>query len=275
MQFFLERLQNSSITIKTLCVFLLLGFFQVSAQNYQPVKSILLSNAGITTDYLGNLYTISEFRITKYDVNGKLLYLFEDYKNGKIWNIDVIDPMKILVYYGDFMKVKVLDVTLSEIASYSLIDLGYYSISALAHSRDDDFWVFDYANFSLKKVNENGEAIYKSEKFNLLFNESVQAKQIIDYENNVYLLDPINGIYVFDRFATYKKRIPILGIEKMQIIQDVIVYFQDGVLRSYNTKDFREEEMVLPEGVEATYCEIQKDRLYILEKDRVSIYTFK
>ena len=275
MEFFQARQQNLSITSKALCFIFLFGAFQVQAQNYEPVKSVVLSNAEITTDYLGNLYTISEFRITKYDINGKPLYLFEDYKNGKIWNIDVTDPMKIMVYYGDFLKVKVLDVTLSEIASYSLSDLGYYNVSALAHSRDDDFWIFDYANFSLKKVNENGVALYKSEKFNLLFKESVQPKQIIDYENNVYLLDPINGIYVFDRFATYKQRIPIVGIEKMQIIQDVIVYFQDGVLRSYNTKDFREEQMALPEWVDALYCQIQKDRIYILEKDRVSIYTFK
>lgn len=275
MRSFQKRPLILSISSKALILFLIFSASFVAAQTYEPVKSIVLSNADITTDYLGNLYTISEFRITKYDRNGKPLHLFEDYKNGSIWSVDVTDPMKIIIYYGDFMMIKVLDVTLSEIGAYSLNDLGYYSVSALAHSRDDDFWIFDYASFNLKKVNENGEVVYKSEKFNLLFNESVQAKQIIDYENNVYLLDPVNGIYVFDRFATYKQRIPITGIEKFQIIQDVIIYFQDGVLRSYNTKDFREEEMALPEWVTASYCQLQKDRVYILEKDRVSIYTFK
>lgn len=275
MQFFQEKKRSSNIIVTTLSLILLLAAFQVKAQNYEPVKSIVVSKSEITTDYLGNLYIIGEFRITKYDAKGKPLCIYEDYRNGSIWSVDVTDPMKIMVYYGDFMQVKVLDVTLSELASYSLMDLGFYSVSALAHSRDNDFWVFDFTNFNLQKINENGEAIYKSENFNLLFEETVQAKQIIDYEDNVYVLDPVNGIYVFDRFATYKKKIPIFGVEKIQIIQDVIIYFEDGVLRSYNTKDLKEEEMVLPEYVEALYCQIQKDRVYILEKDRVSIYTFK
>ena len=257
-------------------MFLFLAFtHSVEAQEYSPIKSIVATNADIATDYLGNLYIISEFRLSKYDINGKPLYVYEDYKNGAITSIDVTDPMKILVYYGDFMVVKVLDVTLSEMGSYALNEVGYYSISALAHSRDDDFWIFDNTAFVLKKIDENGKALYQSEKFNLLFDETVQVKQIIDFENNVYVNDPTNGIYVFDRFGTYLKRIPILGADKIQIIQGIIVYFENGSLKSYNTKEVREEQMALPSWVTPEYCQIQKDRVYIVEKDRVSIYTFK
>jgi len=101
------------------------------------------------------------------------------------------------------------------------------------------------------------------------------VRQIIDYENNVYVNDPTNGIYVFDRFGTYQKRIPIMGADKIQIIQGIIVYFENGKLKSYNTNEVREEEMSLPSWVTPEYCQIQKDRIYIKEKDRVSIYTFK
>lgn len=268
---------NLSITNSKLIAILLLAFtVQTSnAQSYAPVKSIQSKNADISTDYLGNLYIISEFRLSKYDMNGKPQYVYEDYSNGRITSIDVTDPMKVVVFYEDFMRVKVLDLTLSEMASYNFNEVGYSGISALAHSRDDDFWIFDNTSFLLKKIDENGETIYKSEKFNMLFTESVLPRQIIDYEDYVYINDPTNGIYVFDRFGTYQKKIPIIGADKIQIIQGVIIYFQNEVLRSYNIVDFREEQMSLPSWVHASYCQLQKDRVYIVESDRVSIYTFK
>lgn len=274
MQYLKSKKLFLSITI-SICL-LCFSIESVAAQNYSPVKSIVATNdSKIETDYLGNLYIISEFRISKYDINGKPLYVFEDYKNGAIASIDVTDPMKILVFYSDFMVVKALDVTLSEMASYALNEVGYYSISALAHSRDDDFWIFDNTSFVLKKIQETGKALYQSERFNLLFQETVQVRQIIDYENHVYVNDPTNGIYVFDRFGTYQKKIPIIGADKIQIIQGIIVYFENGKLKSYNTQEIREEEMSLPDWLTPEYAQIQKDRVYIKEKDRVSIYTFK
>ena len=272
----MERKQHFSILRCSLFLFLVFTCFQVTqAQTYSPVKSIQSKGADISTDYLGNLYIIKEFRLSKYDMNGKPLSVYEDYSNGRITSVDVSDPMKIIVFYEDFMKVKVLDKTLSELALYDFNQSGYSSISALAHSRDDDFWIFDNTAFLLKKVDENGKALYKSEKFNMLFTETVQVRQIVDYEDYIYLNDPNNGIYVFDRFGTYQKRIPILGADKIQIIQGIIVYFQNETLYSYNTVDLREEQMNLPSWVHGSYGQLQKDRVYIVEADRISIYTFK
>lgn len=267
---------SSCITLSKLlllAVLILPGFIQ--AQDYSLIESINAKNPSITTDYLVNLYVISEFRLSKYDKEGKFLQVYEDYTNGTITSIDVSDPMKIIVFYEDFLRVKVLDHTLSEIAAYDFNTGAYSTISALAHSRDDDFWIFDNTSFLLKKINENGKAIYLSEKFNMLFTETVQPIQIIDYKDLIYLNDPNHGIYVFDRFATYKKRIPILGADRIQIMQDVIVFFKDEALKSYRLVDFLEESMQLPEGVKARHVQLQKDRLYIADSKKVFIFSYK
>lgn len=247
---------------------------EASAQTYSPIKSIQSKGADISTDYLGNLYIVNEFRLSKYDMDGKALHVYEDYTNGRITSIDVSNPMKIIIFYEDFMKLKVLDKTLSEMAEYDFNQAGYSSITALAHSRDGDFWIFDNTAFLLKKVEENGKTLYKSEKFNLLFQETVQVRQMVVYEDYIYLNDPTNGIYVFDRFATYQKRIPIIGADKIQIIQGKIIYFQHGKLRAYSPVKLEEEAMELPSWVHPIDAQLQKERVYIVEKDRVSIYTF-
>ena len=266
----------SCITLsKLLILFVLLLPFLVQAQSFSLIGSINAKNPSIITDYLANLYVISEFRLSKYDKDGKFLQVYEDYTNGTITSIDVSDPMKIVVFYEDFLRVKVLDHTLSEIAAYDFNTAGYSTVSALAYSRDDDFWIFDNTAFVLKKINENGKAIYQSEKFNMLFTEAVQPIQIIDYKDLVYLNDPNQGIYVFDRFATYKKRIPILGADRIQVMQDVIVYFKDEALKSYSLLDFFEETMQLPEGIESRHAQLQNDRLYVADSKKVLIYSYK
>ena len=265
--------QNCTTLRYSACLLvLLLGLNGLPAQVYSPINSIQIKGADISTDYLGNLYIIKDFRLSKYDLNGKALHMYEDYRNGRISTIDVTDPMKIVVFYEDFLKVKVLDLTLSEIAEYDFNKAGYSSIIALAQSRDDNFWIFDNTGFVLKKIDQNGKALYKSEKFNMLFTETVQVKQIIDYEDLVYLNDPNNGIYVFDRFGTYQKKLPITGADKIQIIQGIIVYFQNNMLISYNSMELLEKEMALPSVSAASYAQLQKDRVYIVEKDQVTIF---
>ncbi|MEZ4979704.1 MAG: hypothetical protein R2772_10455 [Chitinophagales bacterium] len=245
------------------------------AQNYQLIKSLPAKEVKIVTDYLANLYLIENYRLSLYDKNGNSSFIYEDYSHGKISSVDVSDPLKILVYYEDYMHLKVLDKTLSEIGSYNLNDLGYYSISALAHARDDNFWVFDNIAFRLKKMDAAGTALYSSEKFNLLFKETVQVSTMLDYENFVYLNDPKNGIYVFDRFGTYQKRIPLLELNSFQIIQNKLIYFKENSLFSYDLLSFKEEQMPLPEWLQAKASELRKDRVYVVESDKVSIFSFK
>jgi hypothetical protein len=268
-----------SLTVKKRSCFILallfLSVFTIQAQEYQPIKSIQANGAMIATDYLSNLYVITNYRLTLYDENGSPQKVFEDFSKGRISSIDVSDPMKILVYYQDYMHLKVLDKTLSEIGSYDLNQFGFYSINALAHSRDDNFWIYDNVAFRLKKVDASGKELYSSENFNLLFKEQVQVSMMLDYENFVYLLDSKNGIYVFDRFGTYKQRIPILGLNHFQIIQGIIVYQQGNSLFSYNLSSLFEEEMALPEWVEVVDCQLRNKKVFIVEPDRVSIYSFQ
>ena len=245
----------------------------LQAQEFTLLKNISTKASAITTDPFGSLYTYGEYKLAKYDIDGKKLNEFEDYKSGKITYVDASDPLKTLVYYEDFMVLKVLDKTLSEIASYSLNNLGFYSINAIAHSRDNNFWLFDNANFKLKKVDENGAMLYESENFNMLFNKPVQPVQIIDYERTLYLNDPKKGIFLFDRFGAYQKTIPLLGVDKIQVIQTKILYFKNNNLNSYNIESFKTKSVdLLPLGNSIIAAQIQKDRIYVLNKNQVSIY---
>lgn len=228
----------------------------------------------IQTDHFGNLYVVKDFRITLFDLNGKQLFVFEDYTSGKISHIDVTDPMKIIVYYKDFMVVRLLDKTLSELSSFRLNNSGFDMVETIAHTRDRKFWIYNQSDFKLKKIDESGKIFNESELFNILFDEPVAPTKIIEYEGIVYLNDPLQGIYVFDQFGTFLRKIPIKSIRQFQLIQEKLIYFDGLMLSSYDLRFSKEQEMAVPSKEGLIGVSLQKNRLFLHTKNKVAIYSF-
>jgi hypothetical protein len=244
------------------------------SQDYQLVKSIDIPVDFIHTDNFGNLYVVKDFRITLFDQNGKQLYVFEDYSAGKISHIDVTDPLKIIVYYKDFMVMRLLDKTLSELSSFRLNNIGFDMVEVVAHTRDRRFWIYNQSDFKLKKIDDTGKIINESELFNVLFREAVSPEKIVEYEGMVYLNDPKNGIYIFDQFGTFVKKIPIKDIRQFQLMQEKLIYFDGTNLSSYDLRWMIENEMIVPQKEGLLGVAIQKARLFLHTKNKIAIYKY-
>jgi hypothetical protein len=246
----------------------------VFSQDYQLVKSIDIPVDFIHTDNFGNLYVVKDFRITLFDQNGKQLFVFEDYSAGKISHIDVTDPLKIIVYYKDFMVMRLLDKTLSELSSFRLNNIGFDMVEVVAHTRDRRFWIYNQSDFKLKKIDDTGKIINESELFNVLFREAVSPEKIVEYEGMVYLNDPQNGIYIFDQFGTFVKKIPIKDIRQFQLMQEKLIYFDGTNLSSYDLRWMIENEMIVPQKEGLLGVAIQKARLFLHTKNKIAIYKY-
>jgi len=254
---------------------LLCSFFVVFnsiAQKFEHINSITLPVEFIQSDHFGNLYVVKDFRITLFDQNGKQLFVFEDYSSGTISHIDVTDPMKIIVYYKDFMVVRLLDKTLSELSSFRLNNSGFDMVETIAHTRDRKFWIYNQSDFKLKKIDETGKIFNESELFNILFSESIAPTKIIEYEGVVYVNDPKNGMYVFDQFGTFIRKIPIKGIQQFQLIQEKLIYFDGSMLNSYDLKFSSQQEMALPSKEGLLGASLQKNLLFLHTKNKVAFY---
>jgi hypothetical protein len=263
----------TSNTLKNRLLFYsLFGFVPLFAQGPELIQTINIPVDFIQTDNLGNIYVVKDFRITQFDRNGRQLFVFEDYSAGKISHLDVTDPMKIIVYYKDFMVVRLLDKTLSELSSFRLNNIGFDMVEVIAHTRDRRFWIYNQSDFKLKKIDDSGNVINESELFNILFREAVSPAKIIEFEGVVYLNDPKNGVYVFDQFGTFIRKIPVKGIDQYQLMQDKLLYFDGTNLSSYDLRRLDETMMELPEIEGLKGAAIQKARLYMHTRNQVFIY---
>lgn len=141
--------------------------------------------------------------LIKFGTEGEELFRYSNYNNGPISKIDISNPMQILVYYSDFLLVKMLDRTLSEIGSLSLQNQDIYNSVSLCRSNNNGLWIFDPLSQILQRVDQLGESPSVSQNLAMRFNKSFFPTQIIEYQNRLLMLVPEDGVLVFDIFGQY------------------------------------------------------------------------
>ncbi len=159
----------------------------------------------IEGDHLGNIYLVGHDNgIEVYDKQFKKLFQYSIRRYGNISEIDVRNPQKILVYYGNYLKVVFLDNTLSQIKELDLEVLGYWDVQCVALSRDNLIWMYDPVNGRLQKINDSGEVVLSS-------NETFSANaDIVNTQNMTIVQDKVlinigEKVLMFDEFGNYIK----------------------------------------------------------------------
>lgn len=87
--------------------------------------------------------------------------------------------------------------------------------------------------------------------------------------------DPRYGIFVFDRYATYLKTIPVKNIQSFQIFNEKIFYTDTNSLRSLDINTYEEKIMKLPVlDEEIIGAAISNAKISLITKTKFCIYSF-
>ena len=256
------------------CVISLCPRAFAAADQYALLSSAAVKAKSISVDNFGNFYAVEDNRITKFDKMGAKLQTYEEVKYGKIGSIDISNPMKIVVYYPDFMQAVLLDRFLAYFTTYNFFDLGYQNVTAVGSSSDGYLWFYDNLTFTLKKVDQTGKVQIQSQPVNQLINTVITPNFIMEKSGQVYVNDPAVGVLVFDNFGAYYKTIPVKGLERFQIFQEQFVYSEKGKLKSYNPVTFDAKMISLPDTVGIKQAVIEKERIGIVRADRIDFYKY-
>ena len=262
-----------SLTALTL-LFVNLAHSQATTDKFTLISSAPIKATSLSVDNFSNFYTVGDNQITKFDKAGTQLQTYDEVKYGKIGSLDISNPLKITVYYPDFMQAVLLDRFLSYFTTYNFFGLGYQNVTAVGSSSDGYLWFYDNLSFTLKKIDESGKVQLQSQPVNQLINTVITPTFIMEKGGQVYVNDPAVGVLVFDNFGAYYKTIPVLGLQRFQIFQDQIVYFEEGKLKSYNPVTFDAKMISLPDTVGIKQAVIEKQRIALLRADRVDFYKY-
>lgn len=242
------------------------------------VRSAPISATDISVDNLGNIYVLTpDNQLKKFAPSGDSVAAYNDVKRfGTLSSTDVTNPLKILLFYQDFMTVVALDRFLSKLFTIDLRQAQIFQASAVALAYDNNFWVYDEQNAQLKKIGDQGQAVMASNDLRQLFGEAVTPAEIVDQDGLVYLNDPARGIYIFDYYGGFKVKLSFTGVRGLKVFGKNIFGIRDNELFSYRPGTLQEQHLALPFPVkEAERIQIVAGGLYVLRGGMLNYYQIK
>lgn len=224
-----------------------------------------------TTDIQNNIYTWSGSSLTKYTTQstpaGKLLRVFDKPVYGNISSVDA-NVIKTLVFYQESGKIVLLDNTLSPIGNeLDLFEHDLPSVTLTALFGNNRIVLFDETNQDLYITDLNLAVITKT---HCSFPEEIAPFSLqSESDHCIMLVDSVHGVFFFDRFGTYERRLPIIGIQSAQLSRDKLIYLKDNILHQYDRKKL-ELTQALPSFIPNSK-EIRKTGswMFVLDKDGI------
>ncbi|HYO22026.1 MAG TPA: hypothetical protein VER36_06445 [Flavisolibacter sp.] len=248
---------------------------QVTDSSFSLIKTYKGDVTGAAIDNLDNLYIISSTgQVKKFGARGDSIGVFNGIRNhGKLYSVDVSNPLKPLLFYKDFSNVVVLDRFLANRASINLRQFNILQPTAIGLSYDNKIWVFDQFDNKLKKIDEAGNILLQTDDFRTLFNQSFAPQKIINDNGLVYLADSASGIFVFDNYGTYKRRIQLKNWNTIDVWNGMVVRLSKDAIIVYNPGSFTERSLKFPSSF-APYLHsfTNSNKLITFSPDSLRIY---
>ncbi len=225
-------------------------------------------------DNFSNLYLLSNNnKIIKYSATGDSLAVYNDTRRyGDIFSVDVTNPLKIILFYKDFLTVVVLDRFLNAIHTIDLRKLNIYQAKAVALSYDNNYWGFDQLNNTLIKIDDQGKLLLKTGDFRMIFNYSFNPGKIIDNNGQLYLYDENSGWMIFDYYGGFKKYIPAKNWENVMVINNTLFGFAFDRMYAMNTVTTLIKEISLNAAVPFIKALAFNNSLYVLKDEGMAIF---
>ena len=242
---------------------------------FKFLKNIPGSYSYLDVDVLDNIYLISEKnQLKKIRSNGDSLAVFNDVKKfGNPTLLDISNPLKVLLYYKSFSTVIILDRFLAVRNTINLRNQNIFKVKTLATSYDNNIWIFDEQNISLKKINDEGKVLSETLDLRQLFDTVPSPSQITDKNNFVYLYDENRGFYIFDYYGSFKNNLPFLNWKHIAVYGNKLMGFKGDTFYSYEINSFNLKSYKLPDFFK-DYIDIKtmNGKIYLLKKTGVEIY---
>jgi hypothetical protein len=248
---------------------------RLKAQSFTFVKSVPVDQPGvISIDRLSNIYvTDRKNNLHKFDPAGKALQTFSPPITGRLAGVEAWNMVKILLFYDDRQQITLLDRFITPITTTRLADFTNGIIRTATLAADDRIWLLNESDLTLSKIDIRfPDAILKTELNQILAKAPSDFRFMREYQNNLYLVDRLSGIYIFDNMGTYKKKLPLPGLSYLGFKGEELYYVKDNQLFFLNLYTQLTRNLPLPPEKNYQQALIGENFIYFFYNTGFDIY---
>tara|TARA_B100001173_G_scaffold217907_1_gene188435 strand:- start:5355 stop:6134 length:780 start_codon:yes stop_codon:yes gene_type:complete len=244
----------------------------VLGSNWVQEKSMLGTFKSVEVDEQGGIYLVNKNKqLIKVDSNFDTLYVF----NEKSLEVEFVAPqnaLKILIFNKSLNTIQFLDKTLSpSVDELNLDDVNIPLIEAVGISKDNNFWLFDQYDQSLKKFDAKMNMISTSGNLLNITGLNWSPHQLKEIENNVFVCDSIRGIMQFDFFGSYVQTIDVKVKTNFYYNQSHFWFLRNDSLIFHDILLQEESKFNFPEKNVVDFA-FYKSQFYLLTQEKLYIY---
>lgn len=223
---------------KFLCIFLLVALNVAYAQERPSyiIKDSLCE--GFTLDIQGNLYLWHDSQLDKFSSTGEHLFSYSNPSLGHILNVDAANPLKTMIFFQESGEILFLDNKLAPLGNpLDLFANNFNNVTLAAFATTNRLVLYDQNNQDLIITDLSLKVINKT---HLTFEGFNPTQLQVCNEKDIVFNNPTDGVYLFDKFGTFDKKIDLPDIHYLFLNnQHNLLYSTQNTLSSYNIKELK------------------------------------
>lgn len=238
--------------MKSLVLHFMLIFFHLNLLGQErKVATIIKTIPGkfsyCKPDGIGNLFALTQNgQLKKYNANYDSMGVFNDVRRyGRLHSISFGNALRTLLYFKEYRTLLILDRLMQVVNRIDLRKSNAFQVSLVTLGYDNSIWLFDEQESKIKKINEEGKMLLESADLRLVLGEAIAPQTIFDLGGNLYVYDPMKGLFIFDYYGGFNKRIALLNWTNVQPLGKSVMGVKDGKILLYepNSIDITESEL--------------------------------
>lgn len=266
-------LLNKCLRYILLVLALLFPYLEGKTQSLSLIHKIPLVNepVAVSIDRSDNVFIAdTKGNLFKYDKHGKLLFTYSPNRSGSIKNVEASASLNVLLFYEGLQECRFLNRFLTPTSVQKLNPDIFARLVTI--SSDNNLWVFDDKDFSLKKLNLHLNTFASSTSLTDVIKHDFQGKFLKEYQHFVFLSDIPTGIYVFDNLGNYIKTLPFPKVQYFNFLDNKLYFLRESTIHFYELYTGEETAVAIPSKENYWFALASKDQLFLVSKKNLDIY---
>ena len=245
------------------------------AQDLQLINTIDIQEpTEVSLDRVGNIYYAAfNGDIIKYDPFLKTELTFSPSNPNTTTILEAWQGLRVFSFHKDLQQFRLINRNLSLHEDYSFPQEIVSFVEIATPSYDNNIWLFDQVDFSLKKYDITTNRLWSTTPLNQILNpNNYEILFCKEYQNRLFISTRGRGILIFDNFGNYIKTFDYKGITFFNFWKDIMYFLVDNKLIKIDLYDENNISLVIPNHADWLFALLFEDRVYLFSKNQINLY---